>query len=59
MQASLVLVPLYVLETGSGGATLAAFLLGVRGTGMLLFDMIIIIIWQGSNRDQSLGAKVF
>lgn len=38
LQASLVLIPLYVLETG-GSAAFAAFLFGVRGIGMLLFDI--------------------
>lgn len=38
LQALLVLVPLYVLEAG-GGAALAAFLIGLRGVGMLLFDL--------------------
>lgn len=38
LQASLVLVPLYVLETG-GSAAFAALLFGVRGIGMLLFDV--------------------
>jgi len=38
LQAFVVLVPLYVLQVGSG-APLAAFLLGLRGVGMLLFDV--------------------
>jgi len=38
LNALLVLVPLYVLETG-GGAAFAAFLIGLRGIGMLLFDL--------------------
>lgn len=38
LQALLVLLPLYVLERG-GGAAFAALLIGLRGVGMLLFDL--------------------
>ena len=38
LQALLVLVPLYVLEIG-GSASFAALLFGLRGVGMLLFDI--------------------
>jgi MFS family permease len=38
LQALLVLLPLYVLEQGAG-APFAAFLIGLRGFGMLLFDL--------------------
>lgn len=38
LQALLVLLPLYVLEEG-GGAPFAALLMGLRGIGMLLFDL--------------------
>lgn len=38
LNALLVLVPLYVLDTG-GSAAFAAFLIGLRGVGMLLFDL--------------------
>jgi len=37
-QALLILVPLYVLDLG-GGAAFAAFVMGLRGLGMLLFDV--------------------
>ena len=37
-QALLILVPLYVLELG-GGAAFAAVVMGLRGLGMLLFDL--------------------
>lgn len=43
LQALLVLVPLYVLETG-GSAAFAALLFGVRGIGMLLFDVPVGIV---------------
>ncbi len=43
LQALLVLVPLYVLDTG-GGAAFAAFLIGLRGVGMLLFDLPVGIL---------------
>ena len=43
LNALLVLVPLYVLDTG-GGAALAAFLVGLRGVGMLLFDLPVGIL---------------
>ena len=43
LQALLVLVPLYVLETG-GGAAFAALLIGLRGVGMLLFDLPVGIL---------------
>ncbi len=38
LQALLVLLPLSVLETGAGAAA-AALLIGLRGVGMLLFDL--------------------
>ena len=38
MQALLVLLPLSVLEAGAG-APFAAFLIGLRGVGMLVFDL--------------------
>ena len=38
LQALLVLLPLSVLETGAG-APAAALLIGLRGVGMLLFDL--------------------
>ncbi len=38
LQALLVLLPLYALEQGAG-APFAAFLIGLRGFGMLLFDL--------------------
>lgn len=38
LQALLVLLPLYVLERGAG-APFAALLIGLRGVGMLLFDL--------------------
>ncbi|MFQ6007098.1 MAG: MFS transporter, partial [Woeseia sp.] len=43
LNALLVLVPLYVLETG-GGASVAALLVGLRGVGMLLFDLPVGIL---------------
>ncbi len=43
LQALLVLVPLYVLEQGAG-APAAAFLIGLRGAGMLLFDLPVGIL---------------
>jgi len=43
LNALLVLVPLYVLDTG-GGAAFAAFLIGLRGFGMLLFDLPVGIL---------------
>jgi len=43
LQALLVLVPLYVLDTG-GSASFAALLIGIRGVGMLLFD-VPVGIW--------------
>jgi MFS family permease len=43
LSALLVLLPLYVLETG-GSAAFAALLIGVRGIGMLLFDLPIGIL---------------
>ena len=43
LQALLVLIPLYVLETGRGAA-FAAFLIGLRGVGMLLFDLPVGIL---------------
>jgi MFS family permease len=43
LNALLVLVPLYVLETGAGAA-FAAFLIGLRGIGMLLFDLPVGIL---------------
>jgi len=38
LQALLVLIPLYVLDVG-GGAAVAAWLIAIRGAGMLLFDV--------------------
>jgi MFS family permease len=38
LQALLVLLPLYVLQQGAGAA-FAALLIGLRGVGMLLFDL--------------------
>lgn len=38
LQALLVLLPLYVLDKGAGAAV-AALLIGLRGVGMLLFDI--------------------
>ena len=38
LQAQLILLPLYVLEL-TGSAVLAAVLIGVRGAGMLVFDI--------------------
>ena len=43
LQALLVLVPLYALDEGAG-APFAAFLIGLRGIGMLLFDMPVGIL---------------
>lgn len=43
LQALLVLVPLYALDKGAG-APFAAFLIGLRGIGMLLFDMPVGIL---------------
>jgi len=43
LNALLVLVPLYVLDTGVGAA-FAAFLIGLRGVGMLLFDLPVGIL---------------
>lgn len=43
LQALLVLVPLYVLESGNTAA-FAAFLFGMRGVGMLLFDVPVGIL---------------
>jgi MFS family permease len=43
LNALLVLVPLYVLDTG-GGAAFAALLIGLRGFGMLLFDLPVGIL---------------
>ena len=43
LQALLVLVPLYALENGAGAAT-AAFLVGLRGIGMLVFDIPVGIL---------------
>ncbi len=43
LNALLVLVPLYVLDTG-GGAAFAALLIGLRGVGMLLFDLPVGIL---------------
>lgn len=37
-EAAMILLPLYVLEAG-GGEALAALLVGVRGIGLLLFDV--------------------
>ena len=43
LQALLVLVPLYVLEKGEGAA-FAAFMIGLRGVGMLVFDLPVGIL---------------
>lgn len=43
LQALLVLLPLYVLEQGAGAA-FAALLIGLRGVGMLLFDLPVGIL---------------
>ena len=43
LQALLVLVPLYALDKGAG-APFAAFLIGLRGGGMLRFDMPVGIL---------------
>ncbi|MDH3431569.1 MAG: MFS transporter, partial [Gammaproteobacteria bacterium] len=43
LNAFLVLMPLYALETG-GGAAFAALLIGLRGIGMLLFDLPVGIL---------------
>ena len=43
LQALLVLLPLYVLERGAGAA-FAALLIGLRGVGMLLFDLPVGIL---------------
>ena len=43
LQALLLLIPLYVLDIG-GSATLAAILIGLRGVGMLLFDLPVGIL---------------
>ena len=43
LSALLVLVPLYVLDTG-GSAAFAALLIGLRGVGMLLFDLPVGIL---------------
>ncbi len=43
LQALLVLVPLYALDKGAG-APFAAFLIGLRGIGMLLFDLPVGIL---------------
>ena len=43
LQALLVLVPLYALEKGAG-APFAAFLIGLRGIGMLLLDLPVGIL---------------
>jgi MFS family permease len=43
LQALLVLLPLYVLEQGAGAA-FAALLIGLRGIGMLLFDLPVGIL---------------
>jgi len=43
LQALLVLMPLYVLDTG-GGASFAALLIGIRGVGMLVFDVPVGIL---------------
>lgn len=43
LQALLVLIPLYVLESG-GGAPFAAFLIGLRGVGMILLDIPVGIL---------------
>jgi MFS family permease len=43
LQALLVLVPLYALDKDAG-APFAAFLIGLRGVGMLLFDLPVGIV---------------
>ncbi len=43
LQALLVLLPLYALDKGAG-APFAAFLIGLRGIGMLLFDIPVGIL---------------
>ncbi len=43
LQALLVLVPLYALDKGAG-APFAAFLIGLRGVGMLFFDLPVGIL---------------
>jgi len=43
LNALMVLVPLYVLDRG-GGPAFAAFLIGLRGFGMLLFDLPVGIL---------------
>jgi MFS family permease len=43
LQALLLLVPLYVLDIG-GAAAFAAFLIGLRGVGMLLFDLPVGVL---------------
>ena len=43
LQALLVLLPLYVLERGAGAA-FAALLIGLRGVGMLLFDIPVGVL---------------
>ncbi len=43
LQALLVLLPLYVLERGAGAA-FAALLIGLRGLGMLLFDLPVGVL---------------
>jgi len=43
LQALLVLLPLYVLERGAG-APFAAVLIGLRGVGMLLFDLPVGVL---------------
>ena len=43
LEALLVLVPLSVLESGTGAAV-AAFLIGLRGVGMFLFDLPVGVI---------------
>lgn len=43
LNAMLVLMPLYVLETG-GGASFASLLIGLRGIGMLAFDVPVGIL---------------
>ncbi len=43
LQALLVLLPLYVLEQGAG-AVFAALLIGLRGAGMLLFDLPVGVL---------------
>lgn len=43
LQALLVLIPLYVLESGRG-APFAAFLIGLRGVGMIMLDLPVGIL---------------